>query len=77
MFDWNIGTTAGDQLQQILEAMFLLISIIPFTSLKEKSPVRNTKGILLAASYFHVLPALNPSRETRKIALQVCAYVCG
>lgn len=30
--DWTIGTTAGDWLQHILEAMFLLISITSFAS---------------------------------------------
>lgn len=83
MSDRTVGTTAGDQLQHTLEALFLLDH--PKVFLK-KSPIRDRKEILLALSSLHVLPVLEASEEkqqqktlkkkkTNKTALQVGACV--
>lgn len=63
MSDRTVGTTAGDQLQHTLEALFLLDH--PKVFLK-KSPIRDRKEILLALSSLHVLPVLEASEEKQQ-----------
>lgn len=77
MSDRIIETTAGDWLQHILEAMFLLDRYHVIYKSKKEKFYKRQEGILITVSHLHGLPDLEPFRGTEKTALQVCAYVCG